>query len=142
MAVMAELARRTDLSDLARRRREQLDLSLREVEERSADSETGELRVKYGWYSKLEKADPSQLAPTLTQIEGLAAALDLPLKAIKDHAAAQWFGIEPGAVWSSTAEARITVARMDELSEQDRRDLADLVEVFMRRHSPPDADNS
>lgn len=142
MAVMAELARRTDLSDLARKRREQLGLSLREVEERSADPDTGELRTKFGWFAKLEKADPSLLAPTLTQLHGLAAALAIPLRAVQDHAASQFFGIEPGYVWSSTAEARIAVARMGELSEAERKDLADLVELFMRRHTSSGPDNS
>jgi transcriptional regulator with XRE-family HTH domain len=139
MAVMAELERRTDLSDLARKRREQLGLSLREVEERSADPTTGEVRVKFGWYNKLEKADSSQLAPTYVQLEGLAAALDLPLQAIQDHAAAQWLGIEPkDVVWSSTAEARIVVARMDELSEAERKDLVEFVDLFLRRRNSPD----
>lgn len=139
MAVMAELERRTDLSDLARKRREQLGLSLRDVEERSAEPETREVRVKFGWYNKLEKADQSLLAPTRVQLDGLAAALQLSPDAVREHAAAQWFGIEPKDVWSSTAEASIVVARMSELSEDDRKDLADLVDLFLRRRAQSDS---
>lgn len=141
MNLMAE-ATRTDLSDLVRNRREELGLSLRQVEAASTSPGADQPRVRYGWLSKLERNVANIDVPTLVQLEGLAAGLRLPLPAIQDHAAAQFFGIEPDSVWSKTAEARVMVAHMDGLSEEDRRDLLNMAELFVKRRTPHGAEDS
>lgn len=136
MSVMAEQQQRTDLTDLVRTRRQELGLSLRSLAAASVDPETGEQLVKYSWLARLENLEPV-IAPQLPQLRAMAAGLKVPLKAVQDAAAAQFFGIAPSEVWSANAEASIVVARMGELSEDDRRTLAEMVELFARRHSAP-----
>jgi transcriptional regulator with XRE-family HTH domain len=135
---MAEHIARTDLSDLVRQRRTELGLSARALADRCIDPETGEPAFKHAWLGKLEKADPTVKTPRLPYLRALAAALQLPIKAVQDAAAAQYMGLQSDdAIWSADHSTRITVARMGELSEQDRQELAELVELYARGKQRP-----
>jgi transcriptional regulator with XRE-family HTH domain len=134
MGPMAEQIQRTQLKDLVRDRRAELHLSLRKLEARCIDPETGNQEIKYGWLHRLENDEPTT-PPQLPQLRALAAALNIPIGVVQEAAGAQYMGIEPaaGAIYSGSREARITAARMDELTDGDRRELAEMVEIWARR---------
>ncbi|MFG3048093.1 XRE family transcriptional regulator [Streptomyces sp. NPDC048241] len=131
------MAERTDFTDLVRARRAELGYSLRELEARTVD-DNGEAQAKFGWLSKLERG-----VPVLTPKEGvvrlLASALGLPEHVLKAAAAAQFLGFDPRAdpdvVWSDDLTTRIIVARAEEMSDEDRRQLAEIAETFARRRA-------
>lgn len=135
---MAEQIVRTDLSDLVRDRRAELGLSLRALTERCIDPDTGEVPFKFGWIGKVEKADPTVVAPRLPLLRALAAGLAYPLRAVQDAAAAQYMGIVQDAIWSQDRSTRITVARMGELSEEEREEFAHMAELWTRRKTGSD----
>lgn len=127
--------RRTQFADLVRARRAELGYSLRELEARTVDG-SGEAQVKFGWLSKLERGQPV-LAPKESAVTLLAAALALPERVVKAAAAAQFLGFDlrtdPDIVWSDDLTTRIIVARAEEMSDEDRRQLAEIAETFARR---------
>ena len=133
MSLMAEQTVRTDLSDLVRRRRAELGLALRPFADRCIDPDTGTVPFKYAWVSKVEKADPTVVAPPRSWLRALAAGLSVPVPLVRQAAAAQFFDLEPDAIWSSDHSTKITVARMSELSESDRAELAQMVEMYAKR---------
>jgi hypothetical protein len=139
---MAEQATRTDLSDLVRNRRIELGLSGRALHKRCIRPGDTEPAFGHEWLRKLEAADPSVKTPRLPYLEGLAEGLKLPITALQYAAAAQFMGIDPqrDAVWSSDRSIAVTVARMEQLSAEDRRELAELAEVYARRKLPPQTD--
>jgi transcriptional regulator with XRE-family HTH domain len=141
MNLMAEQDRpthteRTDLSDLVRKRRAELRLSLRALEQRTADPGTGEPAVKYGWLNNLEKAAPNLTPPRLPVLDALAKALELPLGRLQDAAGAQFFGID--TVWSASGEARALVTRADQLSPEQREQIYRLIDMFAPRSDVSD----
>lgn len=139
MSIMAELTARTDLSDLVRRRRAELGVGLRELRDRCIDPETGEVPFSFAWIGKVERALPTVDAPKLPVLRALAAGLNVPLRIVQQAAAAQYMGVAPDgdAIWSQDHSARLVVARMSELSAEDRAQLAEMVELFTRGKFPP-----
>lgn len=127
---MAEQHSSTDLSRLVYDRRRELGLSLRDLAAASLDPETGE-QLKYSWLHRLERGE-RVIPPELPQLRAFAAGLRLPLSVVQDAAGAQFHGRSPDAVWSQDASTRAVVARMEELSDEDRRALQVIVEAYAR----------
>ncbi|MFC5720346.1 XRE family transcriptional regulator [Streptomyces gamaensis] len=124
---MAE--QRTDLSDLVRDRRAELKLGLRVLADRCTDPESGE-QLKFGWLHRLEKREPV-IPPQLPGLRALAAGLELPLSVVQEAAGAQFMGIVSD-VWSEDEGARALVAYYGEMNDVERRQLAAMVEAFVR----------
>lgn len=122
---------RADLSDLLRERRAKLGLSLRGVEARTIDPDTGEPLCKYSWINKLEKL-LTIVPPSYAQLVALAAALELPLGTVQDAAGAQFFGID--TVWNPSGEARALAVQADRMTPEQREQLLRLMETF----APPE----
>lgn len=134
MAAMAEQAQRTDFTDLVRARRAALGISLRELEARSVHQPSG-TRARFGWLSKLENRR-SVDTPKPELLEALAVGLALPVKILKFAAARQFLGVDPEAdVWSEDLTTRIIVAHAEEMTVDDRRELADIAEIYARRRA-------
>lgn len=127
MSIMAEQELRTHLSDLVRTRRAELRLSLRAVQDRTIDPDTGQPALKYSWIDRLEKTLPV-IPPQLPQLKALARALELPLGRVQDAAGSQFFGID--AVWSASGEARALVERADTLTPQQLDQIHQLLDAF------------
>ncbi|MEU8886682.1 XRE family transcriptional regulator [Streptomyces sp. NPDC048442] len=125
---MAEQTK-TQLSDLVRRRRAELGISLRTLAERSIDPLSGE-QAKFGWISKLENNKPTD-TPSEELLRALAAGLELPLRVVQEAAAAQYLGM--GEVRSEDGTARLLIARIQEMSPEDLEQLAAITETFARR---------
>ncbi|CAL9314277.1 XRE family transcriptional regulator [Streptomyces sp. SGAir0924] len=123
---------RTDFSDLVRERRAELGISLRELESRALDPETGE-QVRFGWISKVEKGR-SVDAPAPAVLRALAAGLQLPLRVLQEAAAAQFLDMT-SQVWSEDRTTRVLAARIEEMTDEERRQLADIAETFARRRT-------
>lgn len=140
---MHAMTERTDFTDLLKARRAELGHSLREMETRSIDPESG-TQAKFGWLSKVENNKPID-APKEDVIKALAIGYMLPAKVLQAAAARQFFGYDPGAdssaVWSEDMTTRIIVARAEEMSEEDRRQLADIAETFARRRTQRDGNS-
>lgn len=135
MPAMTE--QRTDFTDLLRARRAELGYSLRDMESRSIDPESGE-QAKFGWLSKVElgkSVDP----PKENRLRAIAAGYGLPLKELQRAASVQFFGYDPAAdatvVWSGDLTTRLIVARAEEMSEEERRQFAAIAETFARRRA-------
>lgn len=118
----------SELNDLVKRRRAELGISLRTLAERSIDPATGE-QAKFGWISKLERGQRTD-APSEGVVAALAIGLELPTRAVQQAAAAQYLGLRD--VWSGDHTARVLVARIEEMSQADRAQLAAIAETFAR----------
>lgn len=116
---------RTDLSDLVRARRQELRLSLRALQDRTLDPDTGEPLLKYSWIDRLEKGQPV-IPPQYLQLRALADALELSLGRVQDAAGAQFFGID--TVWSESHEARALVRRADRMTPEQLEQLMRLLD--------------
>lgn len=135
MALMAEQGQRTDFVDLVRERRAELGISLRELEARSIDPASGE-QARFGWLSKLERGG-NVTPPSEGLLVALSIGLALPPRIVQESAAAQFFGlITP--VWSEDRSTRVLVAHIDDMSEPERQQLADIAESFARRRAQSD----
>lgn len=135
MALMAEHKQRTDFADLVRRRRAELGISLRELEARAVDPESGE-QAKFGWISKLEQGKPVT-PPSEGLLKALAIGLALPLQTLQEAAAAQFFGLVT-EVWSKDHTTRVLVARIGEMNDGARRQFANIAETFARDRAQSD----
>ncbi|WP_406398753.1 helix-turn-helix domain-containing protein [Streptomyces uncialis] len=124
---------RTDFADLVRQRRAELGISLRELEGRAVDPETGE-RAKFGWISKVENGKSTD-APTREILRALAVGLGLPILILQQAAAAQYLGLHSHEIWSTDRTTRLIAARLDEMSDEERRQLADIADAWARRRS-------
>lgn len=124
---------RTDFADLVRQRRAELHVSVRKLAEQSIDPETDGQPVKYGWLSKLERGENTE-APPPAVLRALAVGLSLPLRVLQEAAAAQYLGLR-GEVWSSDRTTRVLAARIEEMSDEERQQLADIAESFARRRA-------
>lgn len=126
---------RTHFNDLLKGRRAELGHSLREMEARSVDPVSGE-QAKYGWLSKVERYKSID-TPSEDILNALAIGYELPVKVLQLAVARQFLGYDPEAdpsvVWSGDLTTRIIVARAGEMSDEDRRQLADIAESFARR---------
>lgn len=135
MALMAEQGQRTDFADLVRERRAELGISLRELEARAIDPESGE-QAKFGWISKLELGK-SVTPPSEGLLVAFAVGLSLPLQTVQEAAAAQFFGLVT-PVWSEDHTTRVLVARIGEMDAEARKQFADIAETFARSRAQRD----
>lgn len=137
MHAMTDQTRRTDFSDLVRERRAELGISLRELEARSVDPAPEEgvepERAKFGWISKVEKG-LSVDTPSPGLCRALAEGLRLPPQVVKAAAAAQFLEMDP-FVWSEDRTTRVLAARIEEMTAEERRQLAEIAETFARRRA-------
>jgi transcriptional regulator with XRE-family HTH domain len=117
---------RDQLSRLVKERRAELGVSLAQIVELSEDPD-----LNPSWISRLENGQLKD-APKRERLVSLAKGLRLGFQLVARAAAAQFMGVEDDAEWSSDGSVRAVVARMAELSEEGRRDLADLAEIFAR----------
>jgi transcriptional regulator with XRE-family HTH domain len=128
---------RTDFTDLLRQRRAELGLSLREMEARCVDPASG-VQAKFGWLSKVERGQPVD-APKPELLKALSIGYRLPEDVLKAAAARQFLDYDPGTdssvLWSDDLTTRIIVAHAEEMSEEDRRQLAEIAETFARRRA-------
>lgn len=134
---------RTDFTDLLKARRAELGRSLREMEARAIDPKSG-TQAKFGWLAKVEggkSVDP----PRQDLLEAIAIGYELPARVVRAAAARQFFGYDPAAdssvVWSEDLTTRIIVARAEEMSDEDRRQLAEIAETFARRRTQSDGNS-
>lgn len=136
MTAMAE--QRTDFSQVVRDRRAELGISLRELEARAIDPDTGE-QARFGWISKVEKGR-SVDAPSPEVLRALAAGLGLPLRVLQEAAAAQFLDMITH-VWSQDHTTRVLAARIEEMTDEERQQLADIAETFARRRAQRDGNS-
>lgn len=139
---MHVMMQRTDFTDLLKARRAELGFSLREMETRCVDPDTGET-AKFGWLSKVETGKPVD-PPKEERLRALAAGYQLPVKVLQIAASKQFFGYDPtedaSVVWSGDATTRIIAARAAEMSDEDRQQLAAIAETFARRRTQGEGD--
>lgn len=121
---------RSDFVDLVRRQRAERGLSVRKLAEQSVDPKTGERPFKFAWISKLERGESTD-PPSPAMLRALAVGLGLPLRVLQEAAAAQY--LEMSFVWSQDRTTRVVVAHLEEMSEEERLQLADIAETFARR---------
>jgi transcriptional regulator with XRE-family HTH domain len=131
MTAMAEQRQRTDFFDLVRERRAELGISLRELEARAIDPESGE-QAKRAWVSKVEKGTAE--APSEPMVKALAIGLNLPVRVVAEAASIQFFGMG-SFVWSEDRTTRVLAARIEEMTADERRQLAEIAETFARRRA-------
>ncbi|WP_435279268.1 helix-turn-helix domain-containing protein [Streptomyces sp. 1222.5] len=136
---MTEQPQRTDFADLVRQRRAELGLSVRTLAEQSVDPETGERPFKFGWVSKLERGGSTD-APSASILRALSAGLSVPLRVLQEAAAAQYLDME-NFIWSDDRTTRVLVAHIEEMSDEERRQLADIAETFARRRTVRDRES-
>ena len=133
MQAMAE--QRTHFNDLLKARRAELGRSLREMESRSVDPQSG-VQARYGWLSKVETFKSID-TPSEDLLRALSVGYELPIKVLQLAVAQQFLGYDPATdasvVWSDDLTTRLIVARAEEMTEEDRRQLAEIVETFARR---------
>ncbi|MGW0545263.1 XRE family transcriptional regulator [Streptomyces griseoincarnatus] len=135
MELMVQRRQRTQLNDLVRSRRAELGISLRQLEERSVDPESG-VQAKYGWISKLENGRSTD-APAEEVLCALAVGLQLPARVVQEAAAAQYLGMTE--IRTQSEAARILVARVEEMTDDDLAQLAAIAETFERSKRARDA---
>lgn len=127
--------RRFDFRDLLRQRRAELGLSLRDMEARSVDPDSG-AQAKFGWLSKVENGRPVD-TPKEDVLKAIVIGYGLPERVVKAAAARQFLGYDPAedpsVMWSGDLTTRIIVARAEEMGEEERRQLAEIAETFARR---------
>lgn len=124
---------RTDFADLVRDRRAELAVSLRKLAEQSVDPDSDSRPVKFGWLSKLERGEPTE-APSPAVLRALHVGLSVPLRVLQEAAAAQYLEME-SFIWSQDRTTRVLAAHIEEMSEEERQQLADIAEAFARRRA-------
>lgn len=129
---------RTDFADLVRQRRAELNISVRTLAARSVDPETG-TQAKFGWISKVERGESTD-APSAATLRALSAGLSLPVRVLQEAAAAQYLDME-SFIWSQDRTTRVLAARIEEMSDEERRQLAEIAETFARRKTQRDGDD-
>lgn len=122
---------RTDFSDLIRGRRAELGVSLRTLAARCVDPETGE-EPGHAWISKVEHGKPVD-TPRPATLRALHVGLQLPLRTVKEAAAAQFLDLD--VVWSADHTTRAIVNRLSDLTAEERAQIAAITETFARRRT-------
>lgn len=126
---------RTDFRDLLRQRRAELGCSLRDMEALCIDPASG-VQAKFGWLSKVENGKPID-PPKEEVLLAVSIGYGLPEKVVKAAAAKQFMGYDPAGdpsvIWSGDLTTRIIVAHAEEMSDDERRQLAEIAETFARR---------
>ncbi|MGW1437263.1 XRE family transcriptional regulator [Streptomyces griseus] len=128
MELMVQRRQRAELSNLVRGRRAELGISLRQLEERAVDPASG-VQAKFGWISKLENGRPTE-APSEDVLLALAVGLQLPVRVVQEAAAAQYLGMTE--IRTQSEAARLLVARVEEMTDDDLAQLAAIAETFER----------
>lgn len=126
---------RTDFADLVRQRRAELGLSVRKLADQSVDPDSG-VQAKFGWISKVERNESTD-APSAAVLRALAAGLSMPLRVLQEAAAAQYLDLE-SFIWSHDRTTRVLAAHIEEMSADERQQLADIAETFARRRTQRD----
>jgi transcriptional regulator with XRE-family HTH domain len=127
------------LSDLVRRRRAELGLSLRKFADRCIDPDTGEQELKYGIIDRLERREavtPFQLP----ELRALAAALQLPLGDVQDAAGEQFLGIRTRDI-DADHRIRMITTRAMSLDDAGRDRLLAIADALLPTE-PTSEDNS
>ncbi|MCL6302850.1 XRE family transcriptional regulator [Streptomyces kronopolitis] len=125
---MAAEAPRTDLSDLVRKRRAQLRLSLRALASRCVDPKEPDAGSKWTFATLGNLETKTIKAPGVPELRALAAGLDLPLRLLQEAAGAQYLGID--TVWSDDRETRTMVHGYWELDPEDRAKIRAMIESW------------
>jgi len=132
---MAEQRQGTEFFDLVRERRAELALSLRDLEVLAIDPISGE-QAKRAWIAKVE-AGTATSVPTVKQIRALAAGLSFPVRVVQESVAAQFLDMS-SQVSSADRSTRVLAARMEEMTAEERRQLAEIAETFARKRAQGD----
>lgn len=119
---------RDQLSSLAKSRREELGLSMSQLAVASEDEQ-----MAPSWVARLENGQLRDI-PRRDRLAALAKGLRLTYQTVARAAAQQFLDVEDDAVWSGDGTVRAVVDRMGELDETGRRELAQIAEMFSRRH--------
>lgn len=122
--------RRTQLADLIRSRRAELNVGLKAFAEKAVDPVTG-ARVTRGWVYRLEQGEPVT-PPVYEELCALAAACELPVETLQDAAGSQFHGVDP--LVSGSSEAKAYVHKLDQLPADQRERLLRLIDTLV----PPD----
>jgi transcriptional regulator with XRE-family HTH domain len=122
--------RRTQLADLIRGRRKELNVGLKAFAERAIDPVTG-VQVTRGWVYRLEQGEPVT-PPVFEELRALAAACELPVETLQDAAGSQFHGVDP--LVSGSTEAKAYVHKLDRLPADQRERLLRLIDTLV----PPD----
>jgi transcriptional regulator with XRE-family HTH domain len=123
---------RTQLADLIRSRRAELNVGLKAFAEKAIDPATG-TRVTRGWIYRLETGEPVT-PPVYEELVALAEACDLPVETLQDAAGSQFHGVDP--LVSGSSEAKAYVHKLDQLPVDQRERLLRLIDTLV----PPDSD--
>ena len=123
---MAEQETSYALSDLVKRRRAELGLSLRKLAERCTYA--GEQQWTHSTIENLEKRRGVQ-PPQVPELHALSNGLELPLRQIQDAAGAQYFGITTTDAYGD-GRVRILAHRADRLSPEDVDRLIAIADTF------------
>lgn len=116
----------TELVDLVRAHRERTGLSLRDMEKRTIDPDTGVPVLGKTWFQKIEAGSLAKY-PTRRQLYWLAVALDLPYKTVAYAAAAQYYDVEN--VESEDGQVRSLVQRVERMTTEERDRLRQLMDL-------------
>lgn len=130
---MVTTPERTQLSDLIRRRRAELNEGLDKFAARAVDPVSG-VRVTRGWIYRLETGE-RVTPPVYEELCALAAAARLPIEALQDAAGAQFHGVDP--LRSGSGEAVAYVRKLDQIPADQRERLLQLIDTLV---PPPSED--
>jgi transcriptional regulator with XRE-family HTH domain len=122
--------RRTQLSDLIRKRRAELNESLDTFAIQARDPASG-VKVTRGWIYRLERGEKIT-PPVYEELCALAAAARLPVERLQDAAGQQFHGVDP--LRSGTGEAVAYVRKLDRIPPEQRDRLMRLIDTLV----PPD----
>lgn len=128
MVAMTDVTR-DQLSQMTKRRREELGLSMAQLAAVSGDDS-----LASSWIARLETGQLRDI-PRRDRLAALARGLQLTYQTVARAAAQQFLDVEDDAVWSADGTVRAVVDRMGELDETGRRELAQIAEMFARRHN-------
>lgn len=119
--------RRTQLADLIKSRRAELNVGLKAFAEKAIDPATG-TRVTRGWVYRLEQGEPVT-PPVYEELCALAAACELPVETLQDAAGSQFHGVDP--LVSGSSEAKAYVHKLDQLPPDQRERLLRLIDTLV-----------
>ena len=119
--------RRTQLADLIRARRKELNVGLKAFAERAIDPTSG-VSVTRGWVYRLEQGEPVT-PPVYEELCALAAACELPVETLQDAAGSQFHGVDP--LKSGSSEAKAYVHKLDQLPPDQRERLLSLIDTLV-----------
>lgn len=118
---------RTQLADLIRSRRAELNVGLKAFADKAVDPVTG-TRVTRGWVYRLEQGEPVT-PPVYEELCALAAACELPVETLQDAAGSQFHGVDP--LVSGSSESKAYVHKLDQLPADQRERLLRLIDTLV-----------